>query len=91
MKKQIQLSYLQSVKSSNVDMIGFEGDQIFVKFVNGGTYSYNKANIEVFEDMCKSESVGKFLNSKVKGVFEFNKLEDVELVKREKNDDKKTN
>lgn len=73
--------------SSNVEAIGFDNDTILVQFKGGGIYEYRKAKKDLYEDLKKAESVGKFLNSKIKGSYEFSKLEDVELKQKEKYED----
>ena len=89
MKRTIKIQELIKVESSNIDMIGYDDNQIFVQFKGGGIYKYNKTDLDVFNEMKKSESVGKFLNTKIKNVYEFNKLEDVELTKKEQITDQK--
>jgi hypothetical protein len=88
--KKIQLQTLVKVTSSNIDSIGYEGDTLFVQFKSGTVYSYSKVDANTFNNMTKSESVGKYLNGSIKGNFEYNKLEDVELEQRKK-DDKASN
>lgn len=73
--------------SSNVEAIGFDNDTILVQFKGGGIYEYRKTKKDLYEDLKKAESVGKFLNSKIKGSYEFSKLEDVELQQKGKNED----
>jgi hypothetical protein len=47
-----------------------------VMFKNGTEYRYKGVPRQVFEDLKKSESAGKFLNQVIKGQFKFEKLED---------------
>ena len=44
-------------------------------FKSGTTYHYSDVPKEVHDDLMKAESKGKFLNTDVKGKFEFTKVE----------------
>jgi len=48
------------VVSSNVESIGHNGDALFVKFKNGGTYRYPTAGRIVHDEMLKAERPGRF-------------------------------
>lgn len=74
MKKIQQVTDLQQVKSSNIESIAFHEETLFVQF-KSGLYRYNKVPLEVYEEMKKSESKGKFMNSAIKGTYEFEKVE----------------
>jgi hypothetical protein len=64
------------VKSSQIKAIGYdtETNELYVDFNNGTTYKYLNVELEVFETMCKAESVGKYLGSFIKNVYEYIKL-----------------
>jgi lysyl-tRNA synthetase class 2 len=63
-------------KSSTVSSISYtETGDLLVGFLNGTEYIYKEVPKSVFEDMKKSESVGKFLNSNIKGKFTYQKQE----------------
>jgi hypothetical protein len=89
MNKVLKIQELIKVNSSNVEMIGFDDNNIFVQFKNGGIYQYHKTDREVYDNLKKSESIGKHLNTSIKGRFEFNKLEDTTLEKKNETDSKK--
>lgn len=83
MKKALVLDTLKVIEnSSNVAKVGMLGNDLVVEFQGGGIYQYENVGGELFEEMAKAESVGKFLNSKIKKSFEFKKLEDVLLSER---------
>jgi hypothetical protein len=65
----------QSVTSSTVRKIAYtdEGDLV-VTFNTGADYLYKAVPEEVYENMAKSESVGKFLNANIKGKFQYQQL-----------------
>jgi hypothetical protein len=64
-----------SVISSTITKIGHtEGGDLVVSFTNGTDYLYKGVPTEVYDAMEKAESVGKFLNSQIKGKFQFEKL-----------------
>ncbi len=62
------------IKSSQIAEIGHHGDILCVKFHGGGCYHYHGVSADVFEQMQKAESAGKFLSSNIKGKFKFEKV-----------------
>jgi hypothetical protein len=65
---------MQKVKSSQIEEIGHTGDCLCVTFKGGGTYHYHGVSADLFEQMKKSDSCGKFLHAHVKGKFKFVKV-----------------
>lgn len=61
--------------SSNVEQIGYENGTLLVSFKNGTHYNYYDVPKQLFEDLKKAESKGKFLNENVKGKYEYAKLQ----------------
>jgi hypothetical protein len=61
------------VTSSNIEEIGYtpETKVLEVLFKAGGTYKYYDVPQEVYDDFVKAESVGKYFQANVKGVYEF--------------------
>lgn len=45
-----------------------------VTFNNGGIYKYDGVPLELWLELIKAESVGKFFYAKVKGIFSFTKI-----------------
>ena len=62
------------VVSSNVRAIDHDGTDLFVEFNSGAKYKYFLVPPEYFQDMLESESVGRYLNTKVKKSFEYEKI-----------------
>jgi len=62
------------VESSNIDGIGYENGTLFVKFKNNSEYKYAGVPAELYEQLKKAESKGKFINESVKGRFNFEKV-----------------
>jgi hypothetical protein len=65
------------VDSSNVEAIGYDiaTQQLHVRFVKSGeTYVYYDVEDWVFEEFKRADSKGIFLNTTVKGRYNFAKL-----------------
>lgn len=64
-------------KSSNIKEIGYDGEtrELTVTFVNKSQYAYADVPPEIFEDFALAESAGRFFHQKVKGKFEYRKLD----------------
>ena len=54
---------IQSVKSSNIDAIGYEDGTLKVRFRNGGEYEYPDTSEADHADFMESASKGKWLNA----------------------------
>lgn len=67
---------MKSVKSSNIDSIGYnkEEQQLFIKFNNGSLYMYNDVPEDVWEDLQNSESKGKFVYYELRNMYDYEKL-----------------
>lgn len=64
---------MTSCKSSQIESHGYDPvtNTLAVKFHSGHTYHYAGVSAEKHAEMCKCESVGKFLGAHVKGKFEY--------------------
>lgn len=62
------------VVSSQIDSIAYSTYKLFVKFKNGTIYSYEGVPHHLYEQMKTAESVGKFLNQHIKGVYQYEKI-----------------
>lgn len=61
--------------SSQIKKVGMtESGDLFVTFSKGTEYLYKNVPNEIYEDLVKAESVGKFLNMNVKGKYEYVQL-----------------
>lgn len=60
----------ETVDSSNVQQLYHREDQaiLCVRFNNGGLYSYNGCNHEMYMNLRMSNSVGKYLHNVVKAL-----------------------
>ena len=61
------------VSSSNVAAIAAEGNDLFVRFHNGGEYVYHGAANEL-ERLLGAGSVGSALNVYVKGKYTYSRI-----------------
>ena len=62
-----------NVKSSNVQAIGYDGQDLYVKYASG-TYRYIGVSAKLFEDLKNAESKGKFMNQYIKDSFKCERL-----------------
>ena len=68
---------VQIKNSSNISAISYTDDlSLIVRFKNGGEYLYKKVPKEIYQAMSKSESAGKYLTLAVKGIYEYEKLDE---------------
>jgi len=67
---------LIEVESSNVAKVGYDKaeKELHVEFKNGSLYRYILVPKTVHEDMMKAESVGKFLNTNIKGNYSYERI-----------------
>ena len=63
--------------SSQIKEFGYDAasNTLAVRFKSGGEYHYNGVPQETFDAMHKSSSIGSFLHTKIKGKFDFKKIE----------------
>ena len=47
----------------------FAAKTLKVEFNSGALYEYKDVESELYDDLCKSESAGKFFNEKIKNNF----------------------
>lgn len=74
---------ITNIPSSNVEAVTVmkhpEGNTVRVTFKNGGVYDYQQVSVEIVKELLKTvatgESVGKFIGSFIKPVFECVKVE----------------
>lgn len=59
--------------SSNIESVSYEDGDLFITYKNHTTYVYQKVPREIFENLKKAESVGKFVNQYIKGKYLFEK------------------
>ncbi len=66
MAKQLALT---PVESSHIDAIGHHRGDLIIRFSGGKRYAYKDVPKDVHDDMLKAESVGRFFQSKIKGIY----------------------
>ena len=68
---------MQYVDSSNIEAIGFESDnqELYVQFLKSGqTYIYYNVEEWVFHEFLAADSKGTYLNSNIKGRYQYSRL-----------------
>lgn len=60
-----------SVKSSNVQAVGYDGarNELHVQYKSGGHYVYVGVRADLYQRALGAESVGSFLHKHVKGKY----------------------
>lgn len=63
------------VDSSNVEAVAYhEGTQkLCVRFKNGGLYSYDDVEEDIYVGLVHAASVGRYLNEQVKAMYPYTK------------------
>ena len=79
---------MTAVKSSQIAAIGYHGGKLRIRFhdrtnkktgavTSGGTYDYLGVESELYEALCKAESVGSHFHAHVRnGGYDYNKVEE---------------
>ena len=62
------------VESSNVDSVGYDGVNLFVKFKPNSLYVYFDVPSFIYEELMVAESKGSFLHQYVKKSYRYEKL-----------------
>ena len=83
-KEEDQKLVFQAVESSNVDRVAYDGKDLYVAFINKSLYRYLDVPVTYYEGLIGAESVGRFLNQSIKGVFQFEKV-DYNMLKGDQN------
>lgn len=61
------------VKSSNIAKVGWDGN-LHVVFKDGSAYRYENVPVGLYDEMLKSESIGRFFVKNIKPNFKCEKL-----------------
>ena len=66
----------KQVDSSNILSLGYSKKErmLEVEFKAGTVYRYFNVNKELYEQMLKAESVGKYFHINIKGKYDFKKV-----------------
>lgn len=67
---------LIDVSSSNIRQIGYDADTqtLGIVFNKGDLYHYNDVPEEVFEEMQRTASVGRFFHSEIRGKYDYQNM-----------------
>lgn len=68
-----------SVKSSAMTKIGYDGNNLFVKFVKTGWYKYLNVPATLFDEFRNAESKGKFFHRRINPNFKGTPCSNLEL------------
>lgn len=63
------------VESSNVQVIGWAMNSLYVQFKHGGCYRYEHCTPDMWDCLQSAESKGSFINQSIKPKCTFTKLE----------------
>ena len=62
------------VGSSNLDCVGYQRGTLYVRFVKGGAYKYNKVPFPLYQELISAESVGQHFHQNIRTAFEYERL-----------------
>lgn len=67
----------EKAQSSNIDAVGYDptSQELQVKFRSGATYRYLMVPPEVYDEFKDLKFSGRFLNSTIKGAFEYERID----------------
>lgn len=69
---------MHPVKSSNVEAVGHDGDNLHVRFKGGSTYTYAGVPESTFHAARSAESVGGFIGRNIIGKYDHTKTTESE-------------
>jgi len=61
------------VESSNIKQVAFN-EGLIVEYNSGARYKYKDVPEETYKKLLEAESKGRFVNSEIKGKFEFERV-----------------
>lgn len=59
------------VNSSNIKSVGYLNNNLLVEYHSGDVYSYHNVPISLYEKLVTADSVGRFINSEIKGKYKY--------------------
>lgn len=65
---------LKKVKSSNIDSVGYENENLYIQYQSGAIYKYKNVPKVIYESLIDSDSKGRFMNSEIKNKYLFERL-----------------
>ncbi|MDJ0799754.1 MAG: KTSC domain-containing protein [Calothrix sp. MO_167.B12] len=65
------------VESSMANAVGYDSDEevLQVEFNNGAIYQYTDVDDETWDGLYKTDSIGKFFNSEIRGKYQYERLD----------------
>lgn len=64
---------LTEVVSSNIKAVGHENNTLYIQY-SGGVYAYENVSNELYEQLMKAESKGRFVAENIRGKYHYIKL-----------------
>tara|TARA_B100000579_G_C22705120_1_gene791698 strand:- start:83 stop:310 length:228 start_codon:yes stop_codon:yes gene_type:complete len=58
----------------NKYVYNFSTKSLKIEFNSGALYEYTNVEPEIYDELCKAESTGKFFNEKIKNSFDHTQL-----------------
>ena len=67
---------MTNVSSSNIKSVGYDMDKkiLCIKFLNGSLYTYKDVPLSKYEALRDANSVGKYLNQNIKGIYSYTQI-----------------
>lgn len=67
------------VISSNIEAVGYNADKkiLYVKFLSGKSYTYQKVSKDLYNNLLEAESVGSFFAKEIKPNYKAEIFEDI--------------
>ncbi|MBS1797414.1 MAG: KTSC domain-containing protein [Acidobacteria bacterium] len=64
------------VDSSSLEWVGYDAEKelLVIRFVSGGLYEYSEVPADVYEALMAAESKGRFFRSRIRGEYDYVKL-----------------
>lgn len=62
------------VESSNLESVGHDGTNLFVRFKNGSIYVYLHVPESLYQELLAADSKGKYLGKHIKGAFQYERI-----------------
>ena len=73
---EIRMETFNGFESSNIQKVQYNKptQQLFIEYVHGNVYQYNEVPSQIWNDIRIAESVGKYVNANIKGIYDFKKV-----------------
>lgn len=62
------------VSSSNLESVGYEYDQLYIRFKSGFLYVYYNVPVEVYNALMHAASKGKFFHANIKNIYQYKRI-----------------